>query len=140
MFITGLDHVQLAAPKGSEAEARRFFVDLLGLTEIPKPAALAGRGGLWLRCGSQELHIGIEEDFRAAKKAHPALRVTGQAELDALRDRLTDAGVPVRGDSESIPGVVRFFAEDPFGNRIEFLAVASESALKATTGTSCSIP
>lgn len=124
MFITGLDHVQLAAPRGSEAEARRFFVDLLGLTEIPKPAALAARGGLWLRCGAQELHIGIEDDFRAAKKAHPALRVADAVALETLRDRLTKAGVPVREDSESIPGVVRFFADDPFGNRIEFLASA----------------
>ncbi len=136
MFITGLDHVQLAAPKGSEAEARRFFVDLLGLTEIPKPPALAVRGGLWLRCGSQELHIGIEEDFRAAKKAHPALRLTDRLALDALRNRLTDAGVPVREDSESVPGVARFFAEDPFGNRIEFLAEASQPALEAVARTS----
>lgn len=125
MAIIGLDHVQLAAPKGSEAEARRFFVDLLGLSEIPKPAVLAVRGGLWLRCGSQELHIGIEEDFRAARKAHPALRVTDRAALEALRDRLIRAGVATREDSESIPGVVRFFAEDPFGNRIEFLSSTS---------------
>ena len=124
MHITGLDHVQLAAPKGSEATARRFFVDLLGLTEIPKPAALAVRGGLWLRCGSQELHIGIEEDFRAARKAHPALRVADQVALATLRDRLSHAGVPIREDSDSIPGVARFFAEDPFGNRIEFLTSA----------------
>ncbi len=128
MFITGLDHVQLAAPKECEAEARHFFVDLLGLTEIPKPPALAVRGGLWLRCGSQELHIGVEEDFRAAKKAHPAFRVADLAALDALRDRLTDAGAPMREDAEAVPGVVRFFADDPFGNRIEFLTAGSRPA------------
>ncbi len=127
MFITGLDHVQLAAPKGSEETARRFFIDLLGLTELPKPPALAARGGLWLRCGSQELHIGIEEDFRPAKKAHPALRVSDRAALDALRARLTEAGVPIREDSESIPGVVRFFADDPFGNRIEFVSSEAQA-------------
>ena len=136
MFVTGLDHVQLAAPKGSEAQARRFFIDLVGLTEIAKPAALAVRGGLWLSCGSQELHIGIDEDFRAARKAHPALRVSDRVALGVLRDRLSDAGVPVRDDADSIPGVVRFFADDPFGNRIEFLASASEQALNAGTRTS----
>ncbi len=120
--ITGLDHVQLAAPAGSEDAARAFFVDVLGLVEIPKPPALAARGGLWLQCGSHELHIGIENEFRAAKKAHPALRVADRAALDELRKRLVAAGAVTRDDSDSIPGVVRFFTEDPFGNRIELVA------------------
>jgi catechol 2,3-dioxygenase-like lactoylglutathione lyase family enzyme len=117
----GIDHVQLAAPPGCEAEARRFFGELLGLTELPKPAVLAVRGGVWFACGSQQVHIGIEKDFQAARKAHPAFRLSDEGALVALRKRLVGAGVAVR-DGEEVGGVARFFADDPWGNRLEFLA------------------
>jgi extradiol dioxygenase family protein len=117
----GIDHVQLAAPRGAEVAARRFFGELLGLTEIPKPEALAVRGGLWFQCGAQQIHIGVEDDFRPAKKAHPALRLREEAALVALRERLEQAGVRTREDRE-IPDQARFFADDPWGNRLEFVA------------------
>jgi catechol 2,3-dioxygenase-like lactoylglutathione lyase family enzyme len=119
--ITGLDHVQVAAPPGCEAEARGFYGRLLGLAELEKPAPLAGRGGVWFACGSQQLHVGVVADFTPAGKAHPALAVSGAAELDVLAERLTLAGAPVHWDAE-LPGVARFFTEDPWGNRIELLA------------------
>jgi catechol 2,3-dioxygenase-like lactoylglutathione lyase family enzyme len=119
--ITGLDHVQLAAPPGCEREARRFFGELLGLPEIDKPPVLAARGGAWFRCGPQQVHVGVDAEFAAARKAHPALRVDTREELDALASRLAGAGVAVRWDDE-IPDVPRFFAADPWGNRLEFLA------------------
>jgi catechol 2,3-dioxygenase-like lactoylglutathione lyase family enzyme len=106
-----LDHVQVAAPPGCEAEARRFYGDLLGLVEVEKPAPLRSRGGVWF----EQLHVGVEEDFSPARKAHPALRA---ADLDALAERLAAAGERVQWD-ESLPGVRRFYTADPFGNRIE---------------------
>ena len=115
-MITGLDHVQVAAPPGCEAEARAFYGALLGLPEVEKPAALAARGGVWFAF----LHVGVTPDFVPAAKAHPALRVTG---LETLADRLVEAGVEVRWD-EAIPGVARFYAEDPWGNRLEFVGEA----------------
>jgi enamine deaminase RidA (YjgF/YER057c/UK114 family)/catechol 2,3-dioxygenase-like lactoylglutathione lyase family enzyme len=118
----GIDHVQLAAPAGCEAEARRFFGGCLGLHELPKPAALAVRGGLWFQCGTQQIHIGIENDFRAAKKAHPALRLSDEAALARLKARLHAAGVQTTDDDE-IEDAARFFADDPWGNRLEFVAV-----------------
>jgi enamine deaminase RidA (YjgF/YER057c/UK114 family) len=120
--VQGIDHVQLAAPPLSEVEGRRFFGELLGLQELPKPAALAVRGGLWFQCGAQQIHIGIETDFRPAKKAHPALRLADEASLEALKMRLHAAGVATRDDKE-IDEVERFFAEDPWGNRLEFVAL-----------------
>ena len=120
----GIDHAQVAAPPGSEGEGRRFFGGLLGLSELPKPAALAKGGGLWFRCGAQQIHIGIEPDFRPAKKAHLALRLRDEAALRTLRERLDAAGVPTRDDRE-IEGVARFFADDPWGNRLEFVASRS---------------
>ena len=117
----GIDHVQLAAPAGCEVDARRFFGELLGLTELPKPQPLAVRGGLWFACGAQQIHIGVEDEFRAAKKAHPAFRLRDQASLEALRMRLSAAGITTREDRE-IEDVARFFAEDPWGNRLEFVA------------------
>jgi catechol 2,3-dioxygenase-like lactoylglutathione lyase family enzyme len=122
MSFEGIDHVQLAAPAGSEAAGRRFFGDLLGLKELPKPPALAVRGGLWFQCGAQQLHIGIEKDFRPAKKAHPAFRLADEPSLAALRERLRAAGVATRDDHE-IEDAARFFADDPWGNRLEFVAV-----------------
>lgn len=120
----GIDHVQLAAPPGCESEGRRFFGELLGLVEIPKPLALAVRGGLWFRCGTQQIHIGVEKDFRSAKKAHPALRLIDEPALRALMEILTRAGVLVHEDHE-MPDSARFFADDPWGNRIEFVAATT---------------
>jgi catechol 2,3-dioxygenase-like lactoylglutathione lyase family enzyme len=118
MTVTGIDHVQLAAPPGCEGEARAFYGGLLGLEELPKPEALRARGGCWFRAGAQELHVGVEEPFAPARKAHPGLVVTG---LDELADRLRAAGVEVTTD-ESIPGVERIHVADPFGNRLELRA------------------
>jgi catechol 2,3-dioxygenase-like lactoylglutathione lyase family enzyme len=120
----GIDHVQLAAPPGCEDAGRRFFGGLLGLVELPKPMPLAARGGLWFRCGAAQIHIGVEQDFRPAKKAHAALRVADEHALEAIKARLRTAGVPVREDHE-IEDAARFFAEDPWGNRLEFVATRS---------------
>jgi catechol 2,3-dioxygenase-like lactoylglutathione lyase family enzyme len=121
-FVIGLDHVQVAAPPGCEREARRFYGELLGLPEIDKPEQLRGRGGVWFGVGAQQLHIGVQEPFSPARKAHPALRVH-DGELDALALRLTEGGAEVVWDEE-LPAVRRFFSEDPWGNRVEFLADA----------------
>jgi catechol 2,3-dioxygenase-like lactoylglutathione lyase family enzyme len=118
--MLGLDHVQIAAPPGCEAGARRFYGDVLGLQEVAKPEALRARGGVWFAVGEQQLHVGVEEPFAAARKAHPALR-TDPAELDVLAARLDAAGAPVTWD-ETIPGVRRFYTADPWGNRLEILA------------------
>lgn len=117
-MITGLDHVQVAAPPGSEGEARRFYGELLGLPELPKPGGVAGSGGAWFACGAQQLHVGIEERFVPAGKAHPGLDVRDAATLDALAERLTGAGAAVHWD-DRLAGVRRFFTEDPWGNRLE---------------------
>ncbi len=117
----GIDHVQLAAPTGCEAAARLFFGELLGLVELAKPPALAVRGGVWFACGAQQIHIGVEKDFRPARKAHPAFRLVDASALAALKARLEVAGVTVR-DGEEVEGTGRFFADDPWGNRLEFLA------------------
>ncbi|MET8133969.1 MULTISPECIES: VOC family protein [unclassified Streptomyces] len=116
-MLAALDHVQLAAPPGSEDRLRAYYVDALGMTEIPKPPVLAARGGCWFRAGDVHLHLGIEASFRPAKKAHPGLRVTG---IDAYAERIAAAGAPVTWD-EDLPGHRRFFSEDPVGNRLEFL-------------------
>jgi hypothetical protein len=121
IVFQGIDHVQLAAPPGSEAEGRRFFGELLGLTELPKPAPLAARGGLWFQCGTQQIHIGSEPDFRPSRKAHAALRLRDERSLRALEERLSAAGITTRDDRE-IEDVARFFADDPWGNRLEFVA------------------
>jgi catechol 2,3-dioxygenase-like lactoylglutathione lyase family enzyme len=118
--VLALDHVQLAAPPGCEPEARRFFGEILGLAEIEKPAPMRATGGVWFRlAGGHELHVGVEQDFVPARKAHPALRVTA-GEIGDLAERLAAAGAPVEWD-ERYPGVRRFFTRDPWGNRIELL-------------------
>lgn len=122
MAVESLDHVQLAAPAGCESEARRFYGELLGLAEIEKPPALRGRGGVWFAVGDRELHIGVEDPFRPALKAHPGLRVSPD-ELDSLASRLTDAGCAVRWDDD-LDGVRRFFTADPWGNRLELLTAS----------------
>ena len=121
--IIGIDHVQVAAPAGCEAAARRFYGGLLGLEEIPKPAALAARGGVWYRVGANELHVGVALDFVPATKAHPAFRVASVTELERLAARLEDHGIDVRrAATTEIPGATRFFVDDPWGNRVELLA------------------
>ncbi|MFG2830958.1 VOC family protein [Streptomyces sp. NPDC048434] len=119
-MITGLDHIQLAAPPGTEDALRAYYADLLGMAEIPKPPALAARGGCWFEAGTARLHLGIEADFRPSKKAHPGLRVRG---IDALAARLAAAGATVTWDGH-LPGHRRFYAVDPVGNRLEFLEAA----------------
>lgn len=119
MSIVGLDHVQVAAPRGCETDARRFYGDLLGLAEIEKPAGLRGRGGIWFCCGEQQLHVGVEDEFAPARKAHPAFRVA-DGQLNALAERLDYAGEQVIWDV-ALPGVRRFYTQDPWGNRIELL-------------------
>jgi len=115
--FTAIDHVQLAMPPGEEQKARAFYGSLLGMTELPKPAELARRGGCWFASGSVQLHLGVESDFRPAKKAHPGLRC---ADYSALVRRLREAGVEVV-EPQDIPGVSRCHVHDPFGNRIEMV-------------------
>jgi catechol 2,3-dioxygenase-like lactoylglutathione lyase family enzyme len=113
-----IDHVQLAMPMGEEAAARRFYGDLLGMTEVAKPPELAKRGGCWFGSGNVQLHLGVESDFRPAKKAHPALRC---CDYLAFISRLRVAGIEIK-DDDSIPGAQRCHICDPFGNRIELIA------------------
>jgi catechol 2,3-dioxygenase-like lactoylglutathione lyase family enzyme len=115
--ITDIDHVQIAAPKGCEAKARRFFGGLLGLAEIEKPPALRARGGCWFQVGSRQLHIGVAKPFQPAVKAHPAFAVS---DIDALFAILNNAGVDCTWD-EALDGIRRFYAPDPWGNRLEFV-------------------
>jgi catechol 2,3-dioxygenase-like lactoylglutathione lyase family enzyme len=119
MRIGRIDHVQIAMPRGEEHRARAFYAGVLGMTEVAKPPKLAPKGGAWFATGAVQIHLGIEAEFRPAKKAHVALTVTGAANL---RQRLADAGYPVRED-DNIEGTKRFFTDDAFGNRIEFIEV-----------------
>jgi catechol-2,3-dioxygenase len=119
--IIGLDHVQVAAPIGSEGSAREFYGGLLGLSELEKPKALRGRGGVWFACGDHQLHVGVTQDFSPATKAHPALRVR-LADLDLIAERLAAAGAGVQWD-DAIPDARRFYTADPWGNRIELIGV-----------------
>jgi len=116
MTIVGIDHVQLAMPAGREDAAREFYSGLLGIPETPKPAELAKRGGVWFESDAVKLHLGVEADFRSARKAHPALLVRG---LRAMVGRLLGAGVEVL--EEAMPGYYRVYASDPFGNRLELM-------------------
>jgi catechol 2,3-dioxygenase-like lactoylglutathione lyase family enzyme len=118
--VIELDHVQIAAPSGCEAEARRFFGEVLGLPELEKPEALRSRGGTWFALGDRQLHVGVEDPFAPSRKAHPALRVPA-GELERLAARLAEASAPVEWDM-SLPGVRRFYTADPWGNRLELLA------------------
>ncbi|WP_421722818.1 VOC family protein [Bauldia sp.] len=118
--VTAIDHVQVAVPPGSQDRSRAFYVDILGMAEIDKPAALKSRGGLWVAAGGQQLHLGVEQDFRPARKAHPAFRVDN---IDSTAKRIAEAGYDVAWASpQEIPGRRRFFTADPFGNRLEFIA------------------
>lgn len=114
----GLHHVMLAIPRGSEDRVRPFYLGALGMVEIVKPPVLAARGGLWVRGDALEIHLGVEDDFRPARKAHPGIRV---GDLDALAARFEEHGVAIRWDTEAFPGHRRFYADDPVGNRLELL-------------------
>ena len=120
-MIVGLDHVQIAAPAGCEERARTFSGEQLGLVELPKPSALAARGGFWFELpDGRQLHVGVEVAFAPARKAHPALALGSPAALDDLAGELARAGHEPRWDEE-LPGARRFYVDDPFGNRLELL-------------------
>jgi catechol 2,3-dioxygenase-like lactoylglutathione lyase family enzyme len=128
-MLDGIDHIQLAAPPGCEAEARRFFGGVLGLEEVEKPESLRRRGGVWFRVGAQQLHVGVEQEFAPARKAHPAFAVSGYDEFISC---LRSAGVETVAD-DSIPGVRRSYVADPWGNRIELVAVENSVKLPITS-------
>jgi catechol 2,3-dioxygenase-like lactoylglutathione lyase family enzyme len=115
--FSAIDHIQLAMPPGEEEMARGFYGGVLGMQEMKKPRELAKRGGCWFRSGSVEIHLGVEADFRPARKAHPALR---PADYERLTIRLRAAGIDLTED-DSLPGVRRCHLFDPFGNRIELI-------------------
>jgi extradiol dioxygenase family protein len=116
--MLSIDHVQLAIPSGGEAAAREFFVGVLGMAEEMKPEALASRGECWFRSGRVHLHCGVESPFQPQRKAHVAIVVE---ELDGLAEKLAAANCPVRWD-ETVKDRRRFYTDDPFGNRLEFIA------------------
>jgi catechol 2,3-dioxygenase-like lactoylglutathione lyase family enzyme len=115
--IVALDHVQLAMPRGCEAEAENFYCGVLGFSVLPKPEPLAARGGRWFAWGDVQVHLGVDEDFKPARKAHPALLVDG---FDELVEVLESSGATWRLDAE-LPQVRRLYVDDPFGNRIEVI-------------------
>jgi len=117
MRVLGIDHVQLAMPPGREDEARSFYEGLLGIPEEKKPAALAARGGCWFSRGPLKVHLGVEQAFAPARKAHPAFLVEG---LEELKARIEEAGCPTATDVP-LEGYERCFVDDPFGNRIELM-------------------
>jgi len=120
--IRSIDHVQMALPAGGEDLARSFYSGILGLPEVPKPESMAASGGCWFETDDFKLHFGVVPDFVAAKKAHVAF---GVADVVVLAVRLRDSGVDVVDDNR-LPGYRRFFASDPFGNRLEFLEALAE--------------
>jgi len=124
MRIKALDHVQLAMPSGREADARAFYSGLLGIPETVKPPQLARRGGCWFERGDLKIHLGVEADFRPARKAHPAFLVD---DLDSFRSMLDAAGIAIRTD-EPLDGYDRFYIDDPFGNRLEVLTPRQPSS------------
>jgi catechol 2,3-dioxygenase-like lactoylglutathione lyase family enzyme len=115
--VVGIHHVQLAMPAGREEEARRFYSVLLGIPETAKPEHLAKRGGVWFESSEVRIHLGVEENFRPSRKAHPALLVNG---LSGMIDRLRNAGIAVAED-EPLAGYKRVYVTDPFGNRLELM-------------------
>jgi len=131
-----LHHVQVSMPRGEEELARRFYRDALDLEEVEKPPSLRGRGGCWFRCirdgvVEAEIHVGVDDPFVPAKKAHPALVVDDVAELDALATRIEAAGFEVsRAERDTFEGHVRFHARDGFGNRVEVLAPRTPHVLR----------
>jgi len=118
MKILAFDHVHIAMPAGEEGKARAFYAGVLGLIEIPKPPQLAGRGGAWFRLGEVVIHLGVEADFRPARKAHPAVVVD---DLDTFIARCREHGVEIDGDQPPLEGYKRVHIFDPFGNRFELM-------------------
>ena len=118
MKILGIEHIQLAMPEGSENQAKEFYVNVLGFVEITKPTDLAKRGGVWLECETIQLHLGIEKDFRPARKAHPAFVVDN---LDEFIIKAKSAGIEIDTSQPQLEGFKRVFIFDPFGNRIELM-------------------
>ena len=118
MTLLSIDHVQIAMPVGEEDKARAFYINLLGFVEIPKPAELAKRGGAWFESGSVQLHLGVETDFKAARKAHPAFIVS---DLDSLIAAIQNAGYETDTSQPPLDGYKRAHVFDPFGNRIELM-------------------
>jgi len=118
MTILSIDHVQIAMPAGEEQKARAFYVDVLGFIEIPKPAELAKRGGAWFQSQSVQLHLGVEADFKPARKAHPAFIVS---DLDALIVKVQAEGYDTDTSQPPLDGYKRAHVFDPFGNRIELM-------------------
>lgn len=121
-----LHHVQLACPPGGEDAARRFWIEGLGLVEVPKPSTLAGRGGAWFRSyvGGLEVHVGVEDPFAPARKAHPAVLLDDAAELERVATRLAGLGHEVDwSERDTFPGHHRCHARDGHGNRVELLAI-----------------
>ncbi len=116
--VEHIDHVQLAMPPGGEPRAEAFYQDVLGIPRVAKPAELEVRGGCWFERNGLRVHLGVEDDFRPARKAHPALAVD---DIGSLCAALEAAGHPVR-QTEDVPGVPQWYVDDPFGNRIEFVA------------------
>ena len=116
-MLRAIDHVQIAIPAGGEDAARPFYRDLLGLTEVPKTGVQATRGGCWFEAGAIKVHLGVEEPFRANKKAHVAFLVDDVA---AIGERASSAGYETKSDAD-LEGYERIFIHDPFGNRLEFL-------------------
>ena len=119
MFISHIDHVQLAMPSGQEAAAHAFYSDAMGLPEIEKPSSLKANGGVWFGSEGVNIHLGVDPDFIPAKKAHPAFRVR---DIDTLAKRLKSVGFMVVWD-DRLPNTRRFYSDDPFGNRIEFMDI-----------------
>ncbi len=120
-LVAGLHHIQLAVPAGGEAKCRAFWGDLLGMTEVAKPPVLAARGGCWFTGGGLDVHLGVEPDFSPARKAHPGILIR---DLAGLAAKLEASGITVTWD-DALVGYDRFHSYDPFGNRLEFLALAS---------------
>jgi hypothetical protein len=118
MKILSIDHVQIAMPTGQEDKARAFYIKQLGFTELPKPPELAKRGGAWFRSGNVQLHLGVEADFRPARKAHPAFVVE---DLDPLIANVQRAGYETDTSQPPLDGYKRAHVFDPFGNRIELM-------------------
>ncbi|MFE4077478.1 VOC family protein [Peribacillus sp. YIM B13477] len=116
-IFKAIDHIQLAAPKDSEDTARKFFKNIFGFDEVEKPEELKKRGGVWFEFGNYQIHIGIEEPFYPAKKAHPAFEIEN---IEELKKHLVTNGIDVIED-DKLPGAKRFYISDPFGNRMELL-------------------
>jgi catechol 2,3-dioxygenase-like lactoylglutathione lyase family enzyme len=118
MTIISIDHIQIAIPAAGEEKARSFYIHVLGFVEIPKPADLAKRGGAWFQVGNVQLHLGVEADFRPARKAHPAFLIDN---LDELMNKAQSAGFEIDTTQPPLDGYKRVHVFDPFGNRIELM-------------------